>query len=152
LDSFDHVGDAMTETPSIQIAVDCADPHRLARFWAGALGYEVEADEEGIRQILAAGYATDEDVTEYEGVLVWKTAAACRDPEGRRPRMLFQHVPEPKTVKNRLHLDLRVGAERQTAEVERLAVLGASVLWEASQGPLSWVTMADPEGNEFCVT
>ena len=60
-------------------------------------------------------------------------------------------MPEPKTVKDRIHLDVQVGAERRDAEVERLVALGATWLWEASQGPHSWVTLADPEGNEFCV-
>ena len=66
--------------------------------------------------------------------------------------MLFQTVPEPKTVKNRLHLDVRVGAGRREAEVARLLALGATELWRGSQGPFEWVTLADPEGNEFCVT
>jgi hypothetical protein len=50
-----------------------------------------------------------------------------------------------------VHLDIRIGAERQEAEVARLLGMGATELWRASQGPSSWVTMADPEGNEFCV-
>jgi hypothetical protein len=66
--------------------------------------------------------------------------------------VLFQVVPEPKTVKNRVHLDLHVGAERRPEVVERLVGLGATVLWEGREGPSTWVTMADPEGNEFCVT
>jgi hypothetical protein len=64
---------------------------------------------------------------------------------------LFQEVPEPRAGKNRMHLDVRVGPERQEAEVTRLVGLGATELWRASQGPHAWVTMADPEGNEFCV-
>ena len=143
----------MTETPSIQIAVDCADPHSLARFWADALGYEVEHHADQIRAVLEEGGATQDDVIEYDGVLTWKTAAACRDPEGVGPRMLFQEVPEPKTVKDRIHLDLHFGPERREAEVERLEALGATALWEGSQGPYyRWVTLADPEGNEFCVS
>jgi hypothetical protein len=66
--------------------------------------------------------------------------------------VLFQEVPEAKTVKNRVHLDVRVGAERREAEVARLLGLGATELWRGSQGPYAWVTLADPEGNEFCVT
>jgi hypothetical protein len=65
--------------------------------------------------------------------------------------VLFQVVPEPKTVKNRVHLDLHVGAERRAEVVDRLLAAGGQVLWEGQQGPNTWVTMADPEGNEFCV-
>jgi hypothetical protein len=65
--------------------------------------------------------------------------------------MLFQDEPTPKTAKNRLHIDVHVG-DRQAEVVERLTKLGARRLWEASQGPMSWVTMADPDGNEICVS
>jgi hypothetical protein len=65
--------------------------------------------------------------------------------------VLFQRVPEEKTVKNRLHLDVRVGPERREDEVARLISLGATELWRGAQGPMSWVTLADPQGNEFCV-
>lgn len=66
-------------------------------------------------------------------------------------RLLFQRVPEPKTVKNRLHLDLHAGAERREAEVARLEGLGASVLRQVKEPGGEWVVMTDPEGNEFCV-
>jgi len=134
-----------------QIAIDCADPHRLAEFWAAAVGYEIEHHDDRIRSIIEAGFASEDDVMEHGGHLVWRTAAAASDPGGTRPRLLFQQVPEEKTVKNRVHLDLRVGDERRQAEVERLESLGATRLWDGSQGPQTWVTMADPEGNEFCV-
>jgi hypothetical protein len=65
--------------------------------------------------------------------------------------VLFQQVPEPKVGKNRMHLDVRVGPEQQDAEVQRLLGMGATELWRGAQGPSRWVTMADPEGNEFCV-
>jgi hypothetical protein len=138
-------------TTPFQIVVDCVDPHALVRFWVAATGSERESHDAMIRQLLAAGTATDDDVTTVEGELAWRTAAACRDPEGRLPRLLFQTVPEPKTVKNRVHLDLFVGDERREAEVERLTALGATRLWDGQLGPSTWVTMADPEGNEFCV-
>jgi hypothetical protein len=139
-------------TTTFQIAIDCADPHPLARFWAEAMGYEVEDHHDLVQQMLDAGYAqAQEEATEIDGRLAWRTAAACRDPEGVKPRLLFQQVPEPKEGKNRVHLDLEVGADRRDAEVDRLVGLGATRLWEASQGPHSWVTLADPEGNEFCV-
>jgi hypothetical protein len=135
---------------AFQIAIDCQDPHRLVRFWAAAMDLEIEDHEAQIRELLAAGFATPDDTVELDGKLAWATAAACRS-EDRRTRLLFQIVPEPKTTKNRVHLDLHVGAEDRDAEVARLVELGASELWEGQQGPHRWVTLADPEGNEFCV-
>jgi hypothetical protein len=141
----------MTVTPpTLQIAVDCADPHALARFWAAAVHYEMEDHHDGIERVIAAGYATLDDTIEIDGRRAWMTAAACHDPGGHGPRLLFQQVPEPKTVKDRIHLDLHFGADRE-AEVSRLLELGATKLWDGEQGPQRWVTMADPEGNEFCV-
>ena len=141
----------MTATPpTFQIAVDCADPHALARFWAATVHYELEDHHDGIERIIAAGWATLDDTIEIDGRRAWKTAAACHDPHGHGPRLLFQQVPEPKTVKDRIHLDLHFGTDGD-AEVARLIGLGATKLWDGQQGPQRWVTMADPEGNEFCV-
>jgi len=135
-----------------QVTVDAVHPHDLADWWAEALGWQVESQDEAfIRRMLAVGAAAESDTTEHRGALVWRAGAAITSPDAGRPRVLFQAVPEGKTVKNRLHLDVRVGAERQEAEVARLLRLGATELWRAAQGPSSWVTMADPEGNEFCV-
>ena len=97
-----------------QVAVDCADPHTLAGWWAETLGWQVEpSDEAFIRRMISAGYAAESDTKLYNGVLVWKDGAAIRHPDGleRAPRLLFQQVPEPKTVKNRMHLDVRLGAD-----------------------------------------
>jgi hypothetical protein len=136
-----------------QVTFDSTAPHELADWWAEALGWQVEEqDESFIRRMIETGAATEDQTTEHRGALVWKTGAGLRSPDPGRPRVLFQHVPEEKTVKNRLHLDVRVGAERREAEVARLLGLGATELWRASQGPYEWVTMADPQGNEFCVT
>ncbi len=136
-----------------QVTIDCAAPHELADWWAEALGWQVESqDESFIRRMVETGAASESDTTTHKGALVWRVGAAVTSPDPGRPRLLFQSVPEPKTGKNRLHLDVRVGAERQEAEVERLLGLGATELWRGSQGPYAWVTMADPEGNEFCVT
>jgi len=136
-----------------QVVVDCAAPHELADWWADALGWQVEAQDAAfIRRMIDAGYATDEETTTHDGALVWKTGAAINSPDPDRPRVLFQQVPEGKTVKNRMHLDLRVGAERREAEVARLVAAGATELHRASQGPHEWATLADPEGNEFCVS
>jgi hypothetical protein len=137
--------------PTVQIAVDCADPHRLVRFWASAMGYEIEDHHDQASAMLAAGYAAGPDTVELDGRLAWRTAAACRDPERVGPRLLFQQVPEPKTTKNRWHLDLHVGPEQRDEEIARLVALGAERLWDGRQGPHTWVTLADPEGNEFCV-
>jgi hypothetical protein len=136
-----------------QVAIDCSSPHELADWWADALGWQVEAQDEAfIRRMIAEGHATEDQTVRHNGALVWKSATAISSPEPGRPRMLFQSVPEAKTVKNRLHLDVRVGADGREAEVARLVQRGATELWRASQGPYEWVTLADPEGNEFCVS
>jgi hypothetical protein len=135
-----------------QVTIDCAEPHELADWWAEALGWQVEpSDEAFIRRMIEAGHASEQDTTTHRGVLVWKEGAAIRSPDPGRPRVLFQQAPEGKTVKNRVHLDLRPGEEDPAAVVERLVAMGATELWRGSQGPHSWVTLADPEGNEFCV-
>jgi Glyoxalase-like domain len=141
-----------------QVAVDSARPHELADWWADALGWVVEAsDEDFIRRMIAEGYATEDDTMVHNGVLVWTEGAAIHHPDQQRrhggpwPRVLFQRVPDRKTVKNRLHLDVSVGRERIEAEVARLRERGATELYRGQQGPNSWVTMADPEGNEFCL-
>jgi hypothetical protein len=138
-----------------QVVVDAGRPHELAEWWAGVLGWVVEpADEAFIRRMIAGGYATEDDTITHNGALVWKDGAAIGHPSGResgRSRVLFQLVPEPRTVKNRLHLDVRIGEEDQAAAVARLTARGATFLHRGQQGPHYWVTMADPEGNEFCV-
>lgn len=135
-----------------QIAFDCADPHRLNRYWSELLGYQREEDPDFVRRMVDEGQATEADTIEIDGVLTWRTAAACRDPEGKGPRMLFQHVPEPKSVKNRVHLDLHVPPEEGRLLVERAIALGGAQLWEGQEGPSKWITLGDPEGNEFCIT
>ena len=136
----------------VQIVIGSERPHDLADWWAEVLGWEVEPQDEAfIRRMVEAGHASEEQTALHRGSLVWREGAAVISPEPGRPRVLFQQVPESKTVKNRLHLDVRIGPERQEAEVARLAGLGATELWRSSQGPHHWVTMADPEGNEFCV-
>ena len=137
-----------------QVTVDCAEPHVLADWWADALGWEVEAQDEAfIKNMIEQGHATEAETTRHNGKLVWATGAAIRHPDGleRAPRVLFQQVPEPKTVKNRVHLDLRTGDDRD-AVVQRLLANGATFLHDGRQGPHTWVTLADPEGNELCVS
>ncbi|MGN9837601.1 VOC family protein [Nonomuraea sp. H19] len=142
-------------TYDFQVVIDASDPHALADWWADALGWQVEPQDEAfIREMIGKGYATDDDATTHRGALVWKSGAAIRHPDGleRAPRVLFQLVPEAKTVKNRVHLDVRVGAGNIESEVERLTAKGAKELHRGRQGPNWWVTLADPEDNEFCVS
>jgi hypothetical protein len=138
-----------------QVVIDCADPHPLADWWAETLGWEVEpSDEEFIRKMVSEGQASEDETTTHRGALVWREGAAINHPGGResgRPRILFQLVPEPKTVKNRVHLDLRVGVEDRDVQLQRLVDRGATVLHHGRQGPHTWVTLTDPEGNEFCL-
>lgn len=140
-----------------QVAVDCARPHELAGWWATTLGWVVEeSDQDFIRRMIAEGYATDADTITHNGRLAWRTGAAIRHPDGpetgRRKRIIFQEVPEAKTGKNRWHIDVWVGAEHVQAVAEQLTARGATFLHAGQQGPHTWVTMSDPEGNEFCVS
>ncbi|MGW7454833.1 VOC family protein [Streptomyces sp. NPDC054787] len=135
--------------------MDSNTPHALADWWADALGWEVEpSDEQFIRSMIEAGQASEDDTTTHRGTLVWKAGAGIRHPQGleRAPRILFQFVPEAKSVKNRVHLDVRTGPDDPQTVVERLVAKGATHLHEGRQGPFTWTTLADPEGNELCIT
>ncbi|MFJ3307030.1 VOC family protein [Streptomyces sp. NPDC086549] len=118
------------------IVFDCARPAALARFWAAALDdYAVAPyDEAELARLRSLGFAGPED---DPTVLV--------EPTGAGPRLWFQLVPEPKRVKNRVHLDVR--AADVAAETDRLSGLGASVLARHADHTV----LADPEGNEFCL-
>ena len=129
----------------VQVTFDCADPARLAAFWASALGYVVQPPPPGYDSWPA--FLTEMGVPESE----WNSRSAVVDPDEKGPRLFFQRVPEPKSVKNRVHLDVNVGGDRVDDEVARLTGEGASVVGEASDMGERWVVMADPEGNEFCV-
>jgi predicted enzyme related to lactoylglutathione lyase len=123
------------------ITFDCAHPASLARFWAAAIGYEVRPyDDDEIVRLRAAGI---EDVEDDPSV-------AIDAPDGRGPAIFFTKVPEGKTVKNRVHLDLR-WERALDEEVARLEGLGATVVAEHQEDRGRWAVMADPEGNEFCV-
>ncbi len=140
-----------------QVDFDCADPHGLADWWAETLGWVVEEqDADFIRRMIAEGHASEADTAMHKGRLVWSDGAAIRHPDGpaagARKRVLFQLVPEPKSVKNRVHLDVWVGADNVEAVADRLVARGATFLHKGNQGPHEWVTLADPEGNEFCVS
>lgn len=139
----------------IQVVIDCADPAHLAEFWAAALDYTLQPPPTGFAtwpEFLAAQGVPESD---------WNAASAVVDPDKRGPRIYFQRVPEPKTVKNRLHMDLNVSGgpgtpiearrERVDAEVSRLQQLGATRVRAGEQMGEYWVVMHDTEGNEFCV-
>ena len=138
-------------TIAVQITFDAADPHALARFWAAALAYQVEDHSDLVTELVAAGHLPAEATVEVEGRPAFADVAAASDPEGKRPRLFFQKVPEAKAAKNRVHLDLHVGADRVEAEAERLKGLGATFLWTSDDRGAYTITLADPEGNELCV-
>jgi hypothetical protein len=107
-----------------ELCIDCARPRELAEFWSAVLDYPI----------------TDEDEDSVE----------IRGGEGSGPSLLFVEVPEAKTVKNRLHIDVNPVDRTQADEVERVLALGARKV-DIGQGDVSWVVLADPEGNEFCI-
>ncbi len=143
-----------------QVVFDAADPHALAAFWAEALHYEHEDLDAFVSGLVNAGHVPVEYTIEIDGKRRWRSLASLRHPDdpvdergaGSGRRILFQAVPEPKTVKNRVHLDLLVGPEDHDAEVERLVGLGATVLDVHDGEEGRWTLMADPEGNEFDVS
>jgi hypothetical protein len=150
----------MVEPIRHQVTIDCDEPIALAAFWAEAMGYVVENNTALIRRVMETGQADAAHVVDLGDRLAWRGFAAVRHPEdpfdafrgnGRGRRVLFQKVPEPKTGKNRVHLDLMVGDERHRQEVDRIVALGASVLREVDEPMGRWTVLADPEGNEFCV-
>jgi catechol 2,3-dioxygenase-like lactoylglutathione lyase family enzyme len=143
-----------------KIVIDCADPHAQAAFWAAALGYRVEDNSALIQRLLGAGAIRQDAVVTVDGRPAFRTLQAVRHPDdpvqegtgvGLGRRLLFQQVPEPKTGKNRVHLDVHAGPEQRDSEVTRLRALGATVLREVDEPGTHHVVMADPEGNEFCV-
>jgi hypothetical protein len=150
-----------------QLTIDCADPTRLAHFWAAALGYEIQPPPDGFATM--NDYYRSLGVPEHELDQVGDGTDRIRDPAGAGPKIWFQAVPDEKAGKNRLHLDLYPTnrdrslplAERTRivdARVAELEALGASVWrrWpedfdEKLDEQSYFVTMRDPEGNEFCV-
>jgi len=105
------------------IVVDCTDPERLAQFWCPVLGYRVfDRDDTGVA---------------IRGATV-------------SPDILFIRVPERKAAKNRIHIDVNPSGCDQAEELQRLLALGARQV-DVGQGDVSWIVLADPEGNEFCL-
>ena len=138
----------------IQVVFDAAEPGKLAEFWGLALDYIVEPPPEGF--VSWEEFARSVGIPEEE----FGNVASRIDPAGEGPRLYFQRVPEDKTAKNRVHLDVRVagrevrGEERKrlvSEHVERLVQAGASLAWQTDSVRGSSVTLRDPEGNEFCV-
>ena len=107
------------------VTFDCENPARVAEFWGTALGYNVEKHSEHF--------------------------AVASNPDGSRPYLLFIKVPEPRTVKNRMHMD--VEADNREAEIERLIGLGATRgdTHTMAEYGITWTVLQDPEGNELCV-
>jgi hypothetical protein len=139
----------------LQVVFDAADPPKLAAFWGEAIGYKEEDPPEGFASWQAWAEATDLPRGD------WDKYASRVDPDGVGPRLFFQRVPEPKTAKNRVHLDLDVGGGRGTptgerrprvaAAVGRAVAAGATKLKEYNEAGQHWVVLQDPEGNEFCL-
>ncbi|MER5179700.1 VOC family protein [Streptomyces sp. NPDC002896] len=143
-----------------KLVIDAADPQAQAAFWAETLGYEVEDNSALIERLLGFGAVPESLTLEFRGRRAWRDLIAVRHPDdpyeeetgtGLGRRILFQRVPEPKTAKNRLHIDVHSPAGQRDTEVERLERLGASVLRRVKEPGGEWVIMQDPEGNEFCV-
>jgi diadenosine tetraphosphatase ApaH/serine/threonine PP2A family protein phosphatase len=141
---------------AFQLVIDCTDPEPLARFWAAALGYQLEPPPDG--------FATWDDYWRDIGVPEDDLGIGedrIIDPDRRGPGVWFQRVPEPKAVKNRLHVDifasggraLRIETRKQRvdAEARRLAALGATIVGVLQDEGVDHyaVAMKDPEGNEF---
>jgi hypothetical protein len=130
----------------IQVSFDAADPPALGGFWAEVLGY--------VEQPPPAGFDTWEDALESYGIDTSDMARvyAIVDPEGVGPRFFFQKVPEGKTAKNRMHLDVNVGADLMESRAAELVALGAELVSGPHDEPGGhWIVMRDPEGNEFCL-
>jgi catechol 2,3-dioxygenase-like lactoylglutathione lyase family enzyme len=140
----------------VQITFDCADPDRLATFWAEALGYRLQDPPPGFESWGQAMEAFGVPPERYND------ASAVVDPAGSGARLFFQRVPEGKQAKNRVHLDVRAapGLEGEArmqaleAEAARLVGHGATRLERHEAAPplsAGHIVMADPEGNEFCL-
>jgi hypothetical protein len=139
----------------VQVTFDCAQPAKLAEFWALTLGYIVQPPP--------AGFASWQDWLRANSIPEsdWDAFSAVIDPEGKGPRLFFQRVPEGKTVKNRVHLDVNIGGSSGTptdqrrakvdAAVPRLVAAGARQVRAVEERGEYHVVMQDPEGNEFCL-
>ena len=128
----------------IQITIDCMDADAQAKFWAEVLGYVEQPPPEGFitwQEFLTANNMPVPHPGEINAVV---------DPDDVGPRLLFLRVPESKTAKNRMHLDVMVGDKRQARLVDLLA-LGATHVRDVTENDKTWSVLLDPEGNEFCL-
>jgi hypothetical protein len=136
---------------TVQLVIDCRDPGALGRFWRDALDYAERPPPEGYDSWAAFDAATGGPGDEAGYSIV--------DPDGAGPPIFFQPVPEPKTVKNRVHLDIRVSGDGTPEEqwqrirdgVPPMLALGARVLRHNEDPDDYFIVLADPEGNEFCL-
>jgi hypothetical protein len=132
---------------AVQISMDAADPRALGGFWMEVLGY--------IEQPPPPGFDTWDDALAAAGfdleTMDRNQAFALVDPAGAGPRVFIQKVPEGKTAKNRVHLDVVVGKDAMRARAEELVALGGTFVEEFEEPGGHWVVMLDPEGNEFCL-
>ena len=110
-----------------EIAIDCADPQRVATFWSQVLDWPLHSEPTGEYWISSTG-----------------------EPWAPPPVLVFARVPEPKTGKNRVHIDVNPSGADQAEELQRLLSLGARHV-DIGQGDVPWVVLADVEGNEFCL-
>jgi predicted enzyme related to lactoylglutathione lyase len=110
-----------------EVVIDCRDTGRMARFWGDVLGWPAREDDDGTWYVSSTGEDTSPEVI-----------------------LVFVPVPEPKTVKNRIHLDVNPSGCDQGEELERLLGLGARPV-DVGQGDVTWIVLADPEDNEFCL-
>jgi hypothetical protein len=120
----------------LQVVIDAARPAAVADFWAAALGYVVQPPPPGHDSWPA--FLRELGVPEDQ----WESRSAVVDPDGHGPRIYIQQVPEPKTVKNRVHLDV-------VGDAAALQAAGATLL-RGRDAEIGWDVLADPEGNEFC--
>jgi hypothetical protein len=128
-----------------QVTIDAASPRRLGEFWCTVLGY--------VEQPPPPGFDNWDDALDAMGIdrSVPDRAYAIVDPDRVGPRVFLLKVPESKTAKNRVHLDVNVGKEVMHTRAEELAQLGARIVAEFNEPEGHWITMLDPEGNEFCL-
>ncbi len=133
---------------TFQITIDCHDADVMASFWSTALGYELEPPP--------AGYLSWDDFLRSNDIPLPPSGsiAAIVDPTGDGPRVLFLRVPDSNGAKNRVHLDVRSDRsdDGKQTKIDELVAAGATVVERVDEHGGWWMVMADPEGNEFCVT
>ncbi|MFK8022738.1 MAG: VOC family protein [Ilumatobacter sp.] len=130
---------------TIQITVDAADPRSLGGLWCEVLG--------DVEQPPPPGFETWEDALDAFGIdrSDPDRAFAIVDPDGVGPRMFFLRVPEPKTAKNRMHLDVHTESGHLQERADQLIERGATFVAEFDEPEGRWITLLDPESNEFCL-